>query len=90
MEPNAILDVVRAGLKEVTPRVADLVASLPDATAPILPKWTARDVAVHLINETNQAAEEASGAPSPHVFVDADQFSAQSDARLADIPETDP
>lgn len=90
MDPDDMLEAARAGLLDVVPRLTGLIASLPRADAQVLPEWTVRDVAAHLVNETNQAAHEATGAPSPHVWTDKDAFNASSQARLADIPETDP
>src|SRR5438128_6837344 len=50
---STILHAARAGISEVSERLTALVASLPDATAPILPgTWTVREASAHLALET--------------------------------------
>lgn len=89
MDANTTLQAAHAGIAETAQRVAELLGSLPDATAPIRPgTWTVREAAVHLTVEANHCVEIAHGAPS-HAMTNA-EFNAFSEARIADIPETDP
>jgi Mycothiol maleylpyruvate isomerase N-terminal domain/SCP-2 sterol transfer family len=91
MDPTTVLNTARDSLSDVAERVVALVGGLAHTTAPILPgHWTVREATVHVINETNQGAEEATGAPSPHLWTNKESHNAQSDARIADIPESDP
>lgn len=89
MDATLALRAAQAGIDHTAERVATLVASLADATAPILPgTWTVREAAVHLTVEANHCVEIAHGAPSPGMTNA--EFNALSEARIADIPETDP
>ncbi|HEV3364518.1 MAG TPA: maleylpyruvate isomerase family mycothiol-dependent enzyme [Acidimicrobiia bacterium] len=89
MDATTALQAAHAGIVETAQRVAILLGSLADATAPIRPgTWTVREAAVHLTTEANHCVELAHGAPSP-AMTNA-EFNAFSEARIADIPETDP
>lgn len=89
MDATLALRAAQAGIAQTAERVATLTGSLADATAPIRPgTWTVREAAVHLSIEANHCVEIAQGAPSPGM-TNAD-FNALSEARIADIPETDP
>jgi len=85
------LHAARGALTETAQRLADLVGSLPDATAPIRPgTWTVRECAVHLAVEAEGCIELARGAPAPYVYCDAASFNDEGAAKIADVPETDP
>ena len=90
MDATTTLQAAHAGISETAQRAAALVRSLNDATAQIHPgTWTVREAAVHLTVEANNCIEVTHGAPTPVVTSNAD-FHALSEARIADIPETDP
>ncbi|MGH8973578.1 MAG: maleylpyruvate isomerase family mycothiol-dependent enzyme [Acidimicrobiia bacterium] len=90
MDPTTTLQAAHVGIAETAQRAAALVRSLNDATAPIRPgTWTVREAAVHLTIEANNCIEVTHGAPTPVVTSNAD-FNALSEARIADIPETEP
>jgi hypothetical protein len=89
MDATTAFEAARSGIAETAQQVATLIGSLADATAPIRPgTWTVREAAVHLTVEANHCVEVAQGAPSS-AMTNA-EFNALSDARIADIPETDP
>lgn len=91
VDPTDALHAARSALAETAERVAELVASLPESTAPIRPgTWTVRDCAVHLAVEAEGCIELARGAPAPYVYSDAAQFNVEGAAKIADNPESDP
>ncbi|MGH9036679.1 MAG: maleylpyruvate isomerase N-terminal domain-containing protein [Acidimicrobiia bacterium] len=93
MDSIAIRDAARAGLTDVAQRLTTLVASLPEATTPILPgTWTVREAAVHLAIGADLYAELAAAMPVPVLatYTSVEEWNAESAALVADIPETDP
>jgi len=91
MDANALLAPSLAALRDTTARVVDLLASLPDATAPIRPgTWTVRECAVHLLAENRPGIELARGAPAPFVYGGKEAFNAEGADRISDVPQTDP
>ena len=97
MQTATILAEAGLALEAVAGRIADLLASLPDARAPISnSEWTVREAAAHLANYSAIYSEIANGVPSPvqapagngALFRDA--LRVNSAQRLADVPETDP
>lgn len=89
MDATTAFQAAHVGVAETAQRVATLIGSLPDAAAPIRPgTWTVREAAVHLAVEANHCVEVTHGAPSP-AMTNA-EFNTLSEARIADIPETDP
>ncbi|MGQ0465313.1 MAG: maleylpyruvate isomerase N-terminal domain-containing protein [Sporichthyaceae bacterium] len=101
MNATATLHAARGALTETAARLVALVASLPDATAPILylagsepspaaGTWTVRECAVHLAVEVEGCIEVVRGAPAPYVYTDIHTCNAEGAAKIADNPESDP
>ncbi len=91
MDTTDLMAAARVGIAEVAAELSDIVSSLPDTATPIRPgTWTIREAAVHLALETGDCAELAAGSPVPSTYTNSTEFNAWSEARIADITETDP
>lgn len=92
MERTAVLDEARAALRETTERVAAVLRSLPDSTLPMpgTSRWSAREVAAHLVTLTDIYTEIAAGTPPSITDFTPDTVARRNDERIADISETDP
>jgi len=89
MDATTALRAAHTGIAATAQRAAALIGSQADATAPIRPgTWTVREAAVHLAVEADHCLEVVQGAPSP-AMTNA-EFNSLSEARIGDIPETDP
>jgi uncharacterized protein (TIGR03083 family) len=91
MEATDVKEAALAALSDTSNRLTELIATLPDATAPTaLPDWTVREVVAHLLVETEPCIELALGAAAPYTWAGAAEFNAGGAKAIADIPETDP
>jgi uncharacterized protein (TIGR03083 family) len=91
MEATDLLTPTRESIATTTEQVADLVASIPDAT--VLAhncRWSLRDTAAHLIMAGGLLTDIAQGIPSPIESLAPDYHGAEMARRNADIAETDP
>lgn len=91
MDAATLFTTARQALTELSPRLVDLVASMPDPGLAVPNStWTTREIAVHLILGHQYYAEIATGAPSPIVYESKEQWAATIEAMHADVAETDP
>ena len=84
------MDQARAALREVVPRLADLVRSVRDPGVPSIGTWTAGDVAAHLSHVFRLDTDAVAGRPLPAVTVTTAGMAEFNTAKLAEDDERDP
>ena len=90
MEPDEMLDAIRAALGAATTRLADLIRPLPDLEQPIPDsEWTARQAVAHLVTGLDLYSEIATGTPSPITESTPTAYAEWGLRRIADVAETD-
>jgi len=91
MEPTIALTKTRGSLESTAGRVADVLRSLSDSSAPIPnSEWTVREAAAHLTTMMAGYVEIATGTPGPIADFAPDTVAERNNQYIADIAESDP
>jgi Mycothiol maleylpyruvate isomerase N-terminal domain len=80
----------RAALRDVVPRLAALVRSIPDADSASVGTWTVGDVAAHLSHVFRFDTDAVAGRPVPHAMVTTAGMAEVNAKLLAEDRERDP
>lgn len=80
----------RGALREVVPRVVDLVRGIPDPNAASIGTWRVSDVAAHLSHVFRTDADAIAGRPIPPVTVTTAGMAELTEAWLAEDAARDP
>lgn len=84
------LTEARAALREVVPRLATLIRSVPDPGAASIGTWTAGDVAAHLSHVFRLDTDAIAARPLPAVTVTTEGMAAFNEAKLDEDGERNP
>ena len=84
------LGQARAALREVVPRLVELVRSVPDTKAGAIGTWTVGDVAAHLSHVLRVDTAAFAGRPVPQAIVTKAGMAEATAKLLAEDPERDP
>jgi uncharacterized protein (TIGR03083 family) len=91
--PSRVPDTLaqaRAALREVVPRLVEVVRSAPDPDAASVGTWTVGDVAAHLSHVFRADSDAIAGRPVPEAIVTKAGIAEATAKILAEDPERDP